>query len=473
VARRRILATQTATQPPGERLGRARVGIRARSVGVTLLGVVAAMLLGGAGLVFVLEDNLETTATATAEARAREVGDLITTTGLTEATATILAEARSGQLVQIIDPDHRVLASSTRGLSAAPMVELFPAVGTSSTAEATALLDAPGEWAVVARGVSARDQTYTVQVAIPITAERAAVRSVARYLILVTPLLLAGVALAVWLLVGRALGPVERIRREVAAIDSTDLTRRVQVPSTADEIASLARTMNGMLDRLDRADRAQRSFVSDASHELRSPLATLTAAAELAGDADGPRRERLMATIGEELVRISALVDDLMTLARADAADSRVQLEDVDLDDLVDGHRRRLQMTSGLEVSAAVQPARVVGDPQLLDQALRNVIDNAARHARTAVRLTVGQDGRTAVVQIDNDGPIIAAGDRERVFERFVRLDESRSRDAGGSGLGLAISRTSIDRHGGSLQVVDTADGWCRFEIRLPIGDAD
>src|SRR6478735_8251451 len=180
---------------------RARLGIRGRSVVVAVVVVVAAMLLGGAGLVFVLEDNLETTATATAEARAREVGDLITTTGLTEATATILAEARSGQLVQIIDPDHRVLASSTRGLSA-------------------------------------RDQTYTVQVAIPITAERAAVRSVARYLILVTPLLLAGVALAVWLLVGRALGPVERIRREVAAIDSTDLTRRVQVPSTADEIAS-------------------------------------------------------------------------------------------------------------------------------------------------------------------------------------------------------------------------------------------
>ena len=393
--------------------GRARLGIRGSSVVVAVVVVFVAMLLGGAGLVFVLEDNLETTATTTAEARAREVGDLITVTGLSEATSTVLAEARSGQLVQIIGPDQRVIAFSTRGLAAAPMVPLVPPVGESAATEASGLLGEPGEWAVVARGVEARDRAYTVQVAIPITAERAAVRSVARYLLLVTPLLLAGVAVAVWLLLGRALGSVERIRREVAGIDSTDLARRVEVPPTADEIASLAETMNAMLDRLDRADRAQRSFISDASHELRSPLATLTAAAELARSAEGPRREQLMETISAELVRIRALVENLMILARADASGLELPAEDIDLDDLVDGQRRRLQSTSDLSVTAVVQPVRVVGDCRGLEQALRNLIDNAERHAATSVRLSVGRDGQTAVVWVDNDGPLIAIQDRE------------------------------------------------------------
>lgn len=460
-------STVTPAPMPGPR--RVRLGIRSRSVIVAVVVVLAAMLLGGAGLVFVLEDNLETTATATAEARAREIGDLITTRGLSEATATILDEARSGQLVQIIGPDHQVLATSTHTLAGAPMVRLFPPIGETEATEATGLLGEPGEWAVVARGVAARDQTYGVQVAIPITAERAAVRSVARYLLLVTPLLLVAVAAAVWLLLGRALGSVERIRREVAGIDSGQLTRRVEVPPTADEIAALATTMNQMLDRLDRADQAQRAFVSDASHELRSPLATLTTAAELARRADGPRRERLMETISGELSRIRALVENLMTLAKADASGMELRTCDVDLDDLVDGQRQRLQTTSALAVTVVLQPVRVVADPRRLEQAFRNLVDNAERHATTAVRLTVTVDRQSAVVWIDNDGPVIAAPDRERVFDRFVRLDESRSRDAGGSGLGLAIARTTIAAHHGEVRVVDSTDGWCRFEVRLPI----
>lgn len=459
----------TTVVSPTVRPGRVRLGIRARSVIVAVVVVLAAMLLGGAGLVFVLEDNLETTATATATARAREIGDLITTSGLSEASATILAEARSGQLVQIIGPDYRVLVTSAHALAGAPMVRMFPAVGETAATETTGLLGEPGEWAVVARGVAARDHTYGVQVAIPITAERAAVRSVARYLLLVTPLLLLGVAVAVWLLLGRALGSVDRIRREVAGIDSGHLARRVEVPPTADEIASLARTMNQMLDRLDRADQAQRAFVSDASHELRSPLATLTTAAELARHADGPRRERLMETISGELSRISALVENLMILARADASGMELRTCDVDLDDLIDEQRQRLLTTSDLAVTAVVQPVRIVADPRRLEQGFRNLVDNAQRHALSAVRLTLTGDGQSAVVWIDNDGPLIAGPDRERVFARFVRLDESRSRDAGGSGLGLAIARATFASHHGEVRVVDSADGWCRFQVRLPI----
>jgi signal transduction histidine kinase len=280
------------------------------------------------------------------------------------------------------------------------------------------------------------------------------------------------VAAAVWLLVGRALRAVERIRQEVATIDARGLAQRVQVPQTRDELAALATTMNVMLDRLELSDSAQRSFVSDASHELRSPLATLTAATELAVAADEATRNRLLSTISLELARVRALVDNLMTLARVDADDLLVRQEDVDLDDLVDNEVHRLRVTSSKQVLARLEPMRVVGDEHRLAQAIRNLIDNAERHADSTVRLTLHEEGGTAVLWVDNDGAVIAPADRERIFERFVRLDDSRSRDEGGSGLGLAIARTAFESHGGQLVVADAPDGWCRFCVRLPLATA-
>jgi signal transduction histidine kinase len=450
---------------------RRRLGVRGRSVLVAVGVVLVAMLIGGSGLVYVLEDNLETTATNTAADRAREIGEVITTIGLTEATDAILSEARSGQLVQIVDPDRAVFAASHRDILDVPMVALFPAVGESLQADGSDYLADSGDWAVVAHGVSARDANWVVQVAMPIGAERAAVRSVAGYLLVATPVLLAGVALAVWLLLGQALGAVDRIRREVAGIDSRNLSRRIEVPATGDEIASLASTMNTMLDRLQRADATQRRFVSDASHELRSPLATLTAAAELAQYARGHRRVRLLRTIRQELIRLQALVDDLMMLASASTAGAPLRRTDVDVDDLVDLQRQRLQATRQVEVVASIQPARIQGNPRQLEQAFRNLVDNAARHARHTVRLTVGERDGVVWVWVDNDGPPVPPQERERVFERFVRLDESRSRDSGGSGLGLAIARSSIEAHGGTLVATQAPDGWCRFETVLPLDD--
>jgi signal transduction histidine kinase len=271
-------------------------------------------------------------------------------------------------------------------------------------------------------------------------------------------------------LVGRALRSVERIRTEVASIDAPRLAQRVEVPGTRDEIAALATTMNVMLDRLEVSQRAQRAFVSDASHELRSPLATLTTAAELATTADEATRTRLLATISVELGRLRGLVENLMTLARADARDLISAREEVDLDDLVDQEVRRLRATSRHQVLAHLEPLRVVGDGQRLEQALRNLVDNADRHAGSAVRLDLHREEAEAVIWVDNDGPTIAPEDRERVFERFVRLDESRSADAGGSGLGLPIARTTVAAHGGQVVVEDAPDGWCRFALRLPLG---
>ena len=294
-------------------------------------------------------------------------------------------------------------------------------------------------------------------------------RRVTLFLLAATPLLVIGVGLAVWILVGRALRAVEDIRAEVATIDDQGLSRRVAVPATHDEIAALAETMNTMLDRLETSHHAQRSFVSDASHELRSPLATLTTAAELAAAGDEPTRTRLLGTISSELVRVRRLVDSLMTLARADAHDLLTVREDVDLDDLVDAEVQRLRATSVHRITVHLEPVRLTGgDPQRLAQALRNLVDNAERHAVGSIRLSLRRTDGHATLDVDNDGPVVPTEDRDRIFERFVRLDESRSRDAGGSGLGLAIARTAIESHGGTLRVVDAPDGWCRFEIMIP-----
>jgi signal transduction histidine kinase len=241
------------------------------------------------------------------------------------------------------------------------------------------------------------------------------------------------------------------------------------VPPTRDEIAALARTMNAMLDRLQASHRAQRAFVSDASHELRSPLSTLSTATELALRGDEPTRTRLLGTIDVELDRMRGLVENLMTLARADAQDLVLSRTEVDLDDLIDDEVHRLRATSSRRVNVSVTPVRVWADRQPLAQALRNLVDNAERHARSTVRLSLATDGGHAVLAVDNDGPLVAPADAERIFERFVRLDESRSRDAGGSGLGLAIARTAARFQAGDITVGAAPDGWCRFALTVPL----
>jgi signal transduction histidine kinase len=445
-------------------------GIRARSVASAVLVVLVALLAGGAGLVYLLQDNLDSTARDAAQTRADEVASMVQAQGVSSTSSDIQQESRSGQLVQILSTDSQVLGASSRVVDQTPMSAARPAPG-ETTIDKLDLdhVGHGGDWMVVSTGVAAGGSDYIVQVAIPIEVQRETVQTVTLFLLATTPLLVIGVGLAVWVLVGRALRAVENIRVEVATIDDQGLSRRVAVPATHDEIAALAETMNTMLDRLETSQQAQRSFVSDASHELRSPLATLTTAAELAAAGDEATRTRLLGTISSELARVRTLVESLMTLARADAQDLVTVRVDVDLDDLVDAEVQRLRATSAHRITVHMEPVRLTGgDPQRLAQALRNLIDNAERHAARGIRLSLRRTDGHAVLHVDNDGPIVALTDRERIFERFVRLDESRSRDAGGSGLGLAISRTAIESHGGTLRIVDAPDGWCRFEVVVP-----
>jgi len=278
------------------------------------------------------------------------------------------------------------------------------------------------------------------------------------------------VVLTTWVVVGRALGPVEAIRTEVDGISAAELHRRVPDPPGSDEIARLARTMNRMLGRLERAQVRQRRFVSDASHELRSPVASIRQHAEVAlAHPDRTTTGELAETVLAEGLRVQHLVEDLLLLARADEHTLRLQRRPVDLDDLVFDEARRLREVTDLRVdTTAVSAGRVVGDSAELRRMLRNLGDNAARHTRGRISFALAEHNGVVLLAVDDDGPGIPAADRERVLERFVRLDDARARDAGGSGLGLAIVAELVAAHGGTLAIADSSLGGARVELNFP-----
>ncbi len=283
------------------------------------------------------------------------------------------------------------------------------------------------------------------------------------------PVGLALVAMAVWLSVGRALRPVESMREEAATITAAHLNRRLAVPDGRDEIPRLAATLNEMLDRIDATSRVQRQFVSDASHELRSPLATLRQLAEVARDYPGRTgQDSLARDVLAEEERMEELVAALLLLARIDDGVPQTA-GPVDLDDLVLDHARRLRHDDGPRIDVSgVSAGQVVGDPVLLGQVVRNLLSNALRHGRNEVSVSLQEYDDQVVLTVDDDGNGIPEADRQRVFERFVRLDEARARDGGGSGLGLAIVHKVVDELGGSVRVQESADGGARFVVEMP-----
>ena len=284
------------------------------------------------------------------------------------------------------------------------------------------------------------------------------------------PLIAGVVALTTWFAVGRSLAPVERMRQQVEQLSASDLSRRVDEPETRDEIGRLARTMNRMLGRLQDAQAAQRRFVSDASHELKSPLASLRQYAEVArAHPDRISAAELSDAVLEEGARLERLVQGMLVLSRADEGALALHVADVDLDDLLLAEAERLRAVGAIAVDVtAVHPVRVRGDLALLRQVTRNLADNAARHARTLVRLGVTETPDGALLTVEDDGGGIPSGEREHVFERFVRLDEARARDAGGSGLGLAIVREIVRSHGGDVRADAGTTGGARFVVTLP-----
>jgi signal transduction histidine kinase len=296
------------------------------------------------------------------------------------------------------------------------------------------------------------------------------VSSVTDVLVVVVPAMIALVALAAWYVTGRALKPVAAIRLQAESITGSTMHRRVPEPDTDDEVGRLARTMNAMLSRLETSAQKQRQFVSDASHELRSPLASIRTNLEVAlhnpDRTDWPEvAQRALA----EDARMEDTVSELLDLARLDEAEGPVllaTLPEVDLDELVlddTVQQRRVPVDTG-----RVSAGRVHGRREQLQRVVRNLLDNAARHASSTVAVGLVTDDDTVELTVDDDGPGISPDDRDLVFERFTRLDDGRARDAGGLGLGLAMVKSITEHHGGTVVIEDAPIGGARLRIRLP-----
>jgi signal transduction histidine kinase len=447
--------------------------VRARSTVAAVLVVGLALGLAGGLIFFVLQRSLIGGLNRTADVRVDYVAGQLDILGEGELDSYLkkTQNQSEGQWVQVLR-GNAVVSNTDYNPDQGPITGLRPAAGQTIREDAGILkiFDTRRPFLVVTKGVTYKGRTDTVIVATFLSGQRDTVIKVLLILAVVFPVLLVGVGLVVWVLLGRALRPVEAIRSRVARIDERDLDDRVPIPPTRDEIARLAVTMNEMLDRLEVAQKAQRQFVADASHELRSPLATLSATLEVAdSDVTGRAWAELRPVLRNETERMGVLVQNLLLLARADDQGLKIVSVEVDLDDLVLAEARRLRTSSSLEVPVSITPVRILGDPYKLGQVLRNLVDNAARYAGTTVGLTLTVAGSTALVMVDDDGPGIAPSDRDRVFERFVRLDESRDRASGGAGLGLPIVREVVRGHQGDVAVGVSPYGGARFQVQLPI----
>ena len=448
-----------------------RRGLRWQSTVAAMAVVAVAMLTGGLLLLQTLESALVSSTDSLLRSKVRDVAVLIQNDHAEDANLAVAGAVNKDPLVQILNAKGTVIGASEPRLLEAPLSSLRPAAEQIATENVSApgLLGDADERYLVVLGVEAEGSKYWVLAGRTIQPQSDTVRIVTGFLLIAMPLLLALVGLSVHFLVGRSLRQVDTIRTQVSHIDAGRLSERVDVPRTGDELQALAATMNSMLDRIETADQRQRQFVSNASHELRSPLTTIRTGLDISiADASGKTWRGMQPILAEETQRLQDLVEDLLTLSKADDKGLAVRREDVDLDDVLTTELRRVNATSKHRIVADLVPARIAGDPARLSQAFRNVLDNADRHAAGTIAVKLSVTAQTVVVTIDDDGTPVPVADRERIFGRFVRLDESRSRHRGGSGLGLAIVRGIVEAHDGRVIATETTQGWCRFEVSFP-----
>ncbi len=374
-----------------------------------------------------------------------------------------------GDFAQVISAAGVVLAASSNAVGLPPLVWPAP----SAPQNLSAPFDGP-PLVAVAQPVESSDGSY-VLVAKSTESIRDELRLLGTLFLVALPSLWLIIAVLTWSLVGRALRPVDAIRRSVDEISSTAMHLRVPEAGGDDEIARLSRTMNRMLDRLEQAQVRQRQFTSDASHELRSPVAAIRQYAEVA--MMHPERvvvSDLARDVLAESSRVQDLVEDLLLLARLDERASRLRTLPVDLDDLVFAEARRLRERGTLRIdTSSVGAGRVRGDQRALGRVLRNLTDNAARHAESRVSFTLVTRDRVVELVVDDDGPGIPVNERDRVLVRFVRLEDARDRDSGGTGLGLAIVAEVVAAHGGEVRLETSPSGGARVSLTFPLANGE
>ncbi|WP_162141451.1 sensor histidine kinase [Smaragdicoccus niigatensis] len=427
----------------------------------------AAVLLSGLALGFALDHSLTNASDAAAAKRLREVIAQLAHAAPGELDRSVLATGPGLTAVQVLDQSGRVVHTSFEGPKE-PLTDVRPEPEATIHDARPAVPPDHGLRLTAATTIAASG-TYTIVVATNQDAIEDTIRLVAT-LTAVGGLFIVAIATSVtYLLIGWSLHSVERIRRRVSAITTTDLAEHVPVPTPRDEIASLATTMNDMLDRISAGHVAQQRFVSNASHELRSPLTTITTSLEM-----GELRPELVTAdlistvLLPEAQRMGRLVDDLLLLARADESGMTLRLTVLDLDHLIDEEVIRARSGTDKRLVTQVRPVQVTADREKLGRALRNVIDNAVRYAASRVTIELSQTHGEIVIIVRDDGPGIGLEHREKVFDRFYRIGDDRSRDSGGSGLGIPITAEIIGAHHGRIRIAGSVGTGTAVIITIP-----
>ena len=442
-----------------------RLSLRARMIIMTA-GVVAGVLAVGGYLILVaVRAEL---VDAADEVGAMHAADLAEQAATGDLPSPVPVFHDPEAAVQVVSEDGRILtadATATRhfGLSPVPPGEV-------EVWEYDSLpVPESGPYRVIARGVTTPSEDATIYVAISIEDVADTMATATEVGAIGLLLLLLVLCSAMWVIIGTTLAPVERIRQQASAISGRHLDRRVLEPVQRDEIGRLARTVNAMLARLQDSAERQNRFVEDAAHELRSPVTSLRTQLETARNTTSRNGAASVSDLLQETLRMQGLVDRLLLLSRTDADELVLHRTTVDLDDTVNEVVTTF-LDTGVSVDASdVHPAQVNGDPVLLEQVVRNLVENAVRHADSRVRICLEAENGQAVLTVDDDGPGIPVERRDEAFRRFARLDAARDRDSGGVGLGLAIVAGLVEAHSGSIEVDSAPMGGARLRVRLPL----
>ena len=436
--------------------------VRVRTTIVAVAVVGTALVLSAAAIVLVLKGSAESNIEETARLRAADFVALLES-GTAPSDLSIRLE--EDVFVQIVDERGAVRAASPTVDGKPPVARLAE----DETATVPDPQDGDDPFLVVSATADYASGPLRVLVGRDISDVWETTRLVIVALGVAIPLLLIIVALATWSTVGMALGPVESMRREVAEISGKELHRRVPEPPGDDEIVRLARTMNDMLARLESAQAKQQRLVSDASHEFRNPLAAIRQYVEVAlTHPEETTVPELAREVLPESLRLQRIAEDLLLLARADENALPLRLAPMDLAEVVRDEVTTLEKAGSLTVEADLHEAIVNGDRDHLQRLVRNLSENAARHAAGTIRFEIVPNGRRIHLLIEDDGPGVPEEARTSIFERFARADESRARDEGGAGLGLAIVAEIAAAHGGTATVTTASLGGARFVVDLP-----
>jgi signal transduction histidine kinase len=452
----------------GRRLRTRLSSIRARTTAAACVVVAGALVIGMVVLLAVLQRTLLDNVDDAARVRAQDIAMLVAAGDLP---SNLAVHGDEDAFVQVVDANGKVLAASSNLDGIGPIASFRPERDQPviHTTPIPVTDEGDDDFRVVAAPAQTAEGPLTVYVAAHLDRMKETISTVRRMLLFGLPALLAVVAITAWRVVGRALRPVDAMRREVAEIGERDLARRVPEPLVDDEIGRLAKTMNQMLDRLETSAERQRRFVADASHELQSPLAASRADLEVAlAHPEAAHWTQTATDLVADNQRMTRLVQDLLFLARSDGAVPPAPTALIDFDDIVRSGIARQRVPDGITLDVSrVAAVEVRGDADQLARVVRNLLDNAVRHAGSLVAVELSADATGVTLVVADDGPGVPVEARDRIFERFTRLDDSRSRFTGGTGLGLAIAREIVEVHRGTIALDPQAPG-ARFVVRLP-----